>query len=91
MDGIPQRKMMGTGGSPMSARETFGVDPLEEVNGGMRHPDRGMKHEPMRDGDRGVGKHVPMGRGNMPTQRHPDHGPQHHRPEPDFGTGDLPR
>ena len=39
------------------------------------------------DHERGVGRHVSRGKGSMPAQRHPDHGPHHH----DFGVGSIPR
>ena len=91
MDGIKPHKHMAAGQKIDGQAGNFGVEPFSSVNGGMRHPDRDMKHEAMPDGSRAIGENVSRGRRSMPAQAHPDHGPHHHRMEPDFGTGGIPR
>lgn len=93
MDGIRQHKGMAMSGKVPGEAGDFGVEKFAEMNGGMKHPDREMSHEMMGDGERGIGKHVARGRGKMPAQAHPDHGPHHHKMggEADFGTGGFPR
>lgn len=87
MDGIRQHKQMATGDKVMAQDSNFGVENFANVNGGSAHPDAGMSHRPMKDGSRGIGRHVDRGEGRMPAQSHPDHGPH----QCDFGVGPIPR
>lgn len=88
-NGIRQHKNLAVGESIMAQDSNFGVAPFSSVNGGgSGHPDRDMKHKPMKDGARGIGRPVDMGDGRHPTQAHPDHGPHH---PGGFGVGSIPR
>ena len=82
MNGIPQRKMVAQGNAPMAAQD-FGVAPFSQVNQGRAHPDAGMTHKTLGDGERAVGKPVRRGGGMMPATRHSDHGP--HQTDYNFG------
>lgn len=79
-DGIRQRKGMAMGGNAESGG-SFGVESFGSVNGGHTHPDAGMSHAPMPEGSRSISGNVRRGGGMMPAQKHPDHGPHHHREE----------
>lgn len=95
MDGIkPHKHMAGMAGSKDGVSGSFGIEPFHQVNGGeaihsvpgghkMPH---GHNDAMMHDHERGVGKHVARGKGMMPAQRHPDHGPHGHKEEPDSGS-----
>lgn len=97
MDGIRQHKNMATSGRAPGEGGNFGVEPFHQVNGGGRmgekHPttreEYGTQSKMLHDHERGIGKHVSRGKGMMPAQRHPDHGPHHHGE--DFGVGSFPR
>lgn len=85
MDGVRQHKNM----AGMDRGGNFGVELFHAVNGGREHPDRGMDSGAhMKDGERAIGGHVGRGRGKMPAQAHPDHGPHQAGA---FGVAPLPR
>lgn len=90
-DGIRQRKGMAMGGKAESGG-SFGVEAFHGMNGGpVKHPDADMdtgRH--MHDGARAIGGSVARGAGSMPAQRHPDHGPHHHREEGGSGSFGVP-
>lgn len=98
MDGIRQHKEMARGRKVDGQREDFGVQPFHAVNGARRdmdstgHPKEdqkfGEQSRVLADHERGIGKHVGRGKGQMPAQRHPDHGPHMHD---GFGVGPIPR
>ena len=94
MDGIRQHKEMAMTGKVSEGGSSFGVAPFHEVNGGRatttgdrRHQtEYGEQSRMLGDGERGVGRHVERGKGMMPAQRHPDHGPHdHHETKGAFG------
>lgn len=99
MDGVRQHKEMARGRGVDGQRENFGVQPLHEAQGsvgtmrGEGHPRADQSFHAtgriLGDDERGIGRMVPRGKGQMPAQRHPDHGPHHHRD--DFGVGSIPR
>ena len=86
MDGIRQHKMMAATGKVDAQGGNFGVDPFNQVNGGgptMSTPGghdmpHGHNAKMMGDHERGIGKHIPRGKGSMGAQAHPDHGPHDH-------------
>lgn len=95
MDGIRQHKTMAAGGKVAGEGGNFGVEPFHAVNGGHETMPAPKGHEMphghnaamMHDHERGIGAHVPRGKGMMPGQRHPDHGPHHHADS--FGVASL--
>lgn len=78
-EGIRQRKVMAMGGGAKEGG-SFGVKPFHEVNGSS-HSMGDSRATILGDHERGVGQHVARGKGAMPAQRHPDHGPHMHREE----------
>lgn len=55
----------------------FGVESIHEVNGGGPNMGPSMTGT-LPDSERGIGEPVHRGKGLMPAQRQPDHGPHHH-------------
>ena len=78
MDGIRQHKMMAATGKVDAQGGNFGVDPFNQVNGGgptMSTPGghdmpHGHNAKMMGDHERGIGKHIPRGKGSMGAQAH---------------------
>jgi hypothetical protein len=78
MRGIRQQHQNAMTGHVRGEAGDFGVESLHAANGGG--PSMGPADaDLLSDSDRGIGHPVKRGRGEMPAQAHPDHGPHHHR------------
>lgn len=69
---ISPRKSMAEGKEMPDSK--FGVESMEGRS--MAHPDKGMSHMAMKDGERAASKPMKHTRGEMPAQANADHGPQ---------------
>jgi len=72
--GMSPRKAMSSGVDVGSSN--FGVGGYPG-RGHTPHPDRGMSHSAMDDGDRGVGHPIKHSNDHHPAQAAPRHGPGH--------------
>lgn len=75
--GMSARKGMAMGKIGMSGGDSFGVKGLEDHQGHMEHPDRGMSHNPLEDSGRASGPGVKHSEGMYPAQPSPSHGMMH--------------
>lgn len=69
---ISPRKSMAEGKEMPDSK--FGVESMEGRS--MAHPDKGMSHMAMKDGERAASRPMKHTRGEMPAQANADHGPQ---------------
>lgn len=74
--GISPRKGMAMGKVSMGS-DSFGVSSLENHQGHMDHPDKGMSHNPLEDSGRAVSGGVKHSDGAYGAQAAPNHGPMH--------------
>lgn len=96
MEGVRQHKEMAMGKGVSGEGGNFGVAPFHQVNGGSQTMPTPKGHDTqygpnaamLHDHERAIGPHVERGRGNMPAQRHPDHGPHYHAGD-SFGVRSL--
>lgn len=76
--GIKQRKMMAMGHGPLSGG-SFGVVDHAFEHDGITSEDKGLGEKAhMADHERAIGHPIERGKGMMPMQAHPDHGPHRH-------------
>jgi len=75
--GVSPRKSMAMGKSDSGGSDSFGVGGLEDHQGHMEHPDRGMAHDPLEDSGRAAGPGIKHSSDMYPAQPAPSHGPMH--------------
>lgn len=75
--GMSPRKGMAMGKISTGGSESFGVKGLEDHQGHMEHPDRGMSHNPLEDSGRGSAGGMSHSGSMYPAQSAPVHGPMH--------------
>ena len=77
--GMSPRKAYASGmkeaAGPATSGGSFGVKSYDSMHGAPENEDRGMGHEAMDDGERGIGMPIHHTKGHMPAQAAPDHGP----------------